>query len=245
MSDRSMLESLEEGFVFRVSRFFFLFLIVFLMLTVIGGVGFFVWGLLPIAPPDAAKTVTISAKDVQQYLAGNPAEGTQSQAPASTSSESSEAADQATYEALMDSLRQLIPAETYPWEERYTATGETEKGVNDYLRELFESCNGYSEMLAPLRSLVGVVGAFEEKDRFQSLNAYVQLYRNKQAAIKEGEQAVQSEYENKQTEKMFASTTGGMVVASAIAGVAFTAMFLVLLSVQRNIKKLVEKQIAQ
>jgi hypothetical protein len=247
MPDRNMLESLEEGFVFRVSRFFFLFLIVVLMLTVLGGAGFFIWGLLPVAPPDAAKAVTVTAKDVQQYIARNPVETPIAETPSALTSATSEAADQATFEALMDSLRQLLPADTYPWDEVYSETGEaiTEKGINNFLRELFEPYNANGEMIPPLQSLVGVLGAFEGKERLQSLKAFVKLYRERLTAIREGEQVVQAEYENKQTEKMFASTSGGMIVASAIAGMAFTAMFLVLLSVQRSIKKLVEKQSAQ
>jgi len=117
-----------------------------------------------------------------------------------------------------------------------------ERGINNYLRELMEPYNETSEMIAPLRSLIGVLAAFEGEQRLLSLKAFVKLYRERYAAQTEAAQSAQSEFENSQSEKMIASTTGGMIVVSAITGMAFTAMFLVLLSVQRNIKKLVEKQ---
>ena len=243
----SLLESVEEGFVFRVSRGFFLVAIVLLMLTILGGAAFFIWGLLPAGPPPTAKEIALSEKDVRDYIANpTPAPAAQSTAP----SASTEAQDASMFEMQMTSLRELLPAESYPWDEVYSTVGEgadmhmevTERGITNELKDLFEPYNGYSEMLPPLRSLVGMLRAFEGKERLQALKAFVKLYREKQTKQKDAEQTAMAEYENRQTEKMFASTSGGMVVLSAVAGMAFTAMFLVLLSVQRNIKKLVEKQ---
>jgi hypothetical protein len=251
MSDRGFLESLEEGLVFRISRFFFLLIVVLLMFTVLGGIGYLFWGYLPTTAPLPSKHTDLTKAEIVKYLATNPVESASSPAASPAAAGDQAEATQKQFGILVDSIHALLPLDTYPWDEVRTTVGEgmdqqsvvTEKGVDNLLREFFEPYNGYEEMTPPARNLVAVLSQFGAKERMKPLKAFVKLYREHAASVKEAEQTAQSAFENASMEKSLARTTGLMIVAAAIAGMAFTAIYLVLLSMQRNIKKMAgEKQ---
>lgn len=249
MASNSILDKLEEGIVFRISRTFFLVLVLIGMLATIAGFVYFIWGAIPTAKEPVAAlakpdSIVLTVADIRAAMTGSDAKAVEGQAAESAGTPEETGADQnqQRFEAQIDSLKLLLPAGLYSW--------ESEGGISVRLGEFFNQFSVYSEAIAPLEQLCGILREFPEDQRLAPFNSFLGLYSTRLTDYKrrlaEAEEefqsqdvAAESEYTSAATEKAMAQYQGLIAVGLGIASVAFLGISLVLLSVQRNLKLLV------
>lgn len=163
------------------------------------------------------------------------------------------------YGAILDTLETLLPAAIYTWESKGAWRTDywgnrrewitTETGIFKRLDMLTSGIEDRAEVERVLRGLIGVLREFPEKERLDPLRIYVQMFQNKYAAYKnalaENEAVYQAQlaeaeakYQAALAEKKVRRYQGGVVAGSGIASVAFLAIFLVLLSMQRSLHRM-------
>jgi hypothetical protein len=276
MTHDSALDKLEEGIVFRVSRSFFLVLVLIAMLGVVAAVFYLLWAITPTTKdtvtrdPDP-KPVLLTTKDIKEAM-NKPkvtrGETATTTAEAKTSEKTEADQNQLKFQSLLDTLRILLPSRLYSWQssgywtypygremynyyqkEDYRKWNVTEAGITDKLKEFYVGVSEYKEAIAPLEQLCKVLREFPEDQRLAPFTTFMDLYIERQAEYKrrlnENEESYQSrvseanaKYESTTASKAVAKYQSLIAVGSGITSVAFLAIFLVLLSVQRNIKKL-------
>lgn len=276
MSQKSILEKLEEGFVFRISRSFFLILVILAMLGILSGIFYLVWSFLPTSKefvmkdPDP-KPVLITVKDIKSAMSSPIATEVHKSSPAFSAQELEikPDLDSVRFMALIDTLNILLPSSLYSWQstgywtypygqqlyeyyhtDEYRRWNVDKPGISDQLRELFSGTSSVKDAVVPLKQLCKVLVAYPETNRLKPFNTFIDLYQERQAeyirTIKQNEDnyqfklsEVNSKYEATVLNKSIAKLQSLIIIGSGIASVAFLAIFLVLLSMQRNLKELV------
>jgi hypothetical protein len=163
------------------------------------------------------------------------------------------------YGAILDTLESLLPATIYTWEskggwrsDRWGYRREwmtTETGIFKRLETLTSGIENSAEIERALRGLCDVIRTFPEKERLEPLKIYVQIFQNRYSAYKsalvENEAVYQAKlaeaeakYQVSLAEQKVRRYQGTVVAGSGIALVAFLAIFLVLLSMQRSLHRM-------
>jgi len=273
MERKSLFEKLEEGFVFRVSRSFFLILVMLAMLGIVAGAFYLIWGLLPVTKevvrkePDP-KPLVLRTGDIKNAMkTPKTTEVTKTSTEGKINDTKKEPdRDKIRFEALYDTLKVLLPSKIYSWEsaghwiypygrslyeysprEDYRKWIVDKPGITDRIKELLSGITEYKDGIAPIEQLCVILRDFSETDRLKPLSTFVDLYLEKKAeydrTIKQNEDNYQlktseanSKYETTIMQKSMAKIQSLIIVGSGIASVAFLAIFLVLLSMQRNMK---------
>lgn len=249
MASISILDRLEEGIVFRVSRSFFVVLVLIAMIGIVAGLVYFLWGITPTSKETVVRdpdphAVVLTSDDIRAAMNRPETEQIENLGTAATkaSDEKTEVdLNQQRFEALVDTLRLLLPDSLYPW--------ESEAGISGKLGELLNETSGHAEAIVPLEQLCRVLREFPEDQRLAPFNAFTNLYSKRQAEykrrlaeIEESHQlrtvAADSAYESTLLDKSVAKYQGLIGIGVGIASVAGLAIFLVLLSMQRNLKRL-------
>jgi hypothetical protein len=248
MASISILDRLEEGIVFRVSRSFFVVLVLIAMIGIVAGLVYFLWGITPtsketvVRDPDP-RAVVLTSDDIRAAMNRPETEQVENRGTAATTATDEKTENDLNQQrcgALVDTLRLLLPGSLYPWES---------DGISGKLDELFNEVSGYAEAIAPLEQLCRVLREFPEDQRLAPFNAFAALYSKRQAEYKrrlaeivESHQfrtvAADSAYESTLLNKSVAKYQGLIGIGMGIASVASLAIFLVLLSIQRNLKSL-------
>ncbi len=248
MSSHSALDKFEEGFVFRISRTFFLVLIILAMLGIVGGLIYFLWGVSPTSKESTKQDASLqppvlTAADIRTAMSHPGMEQPGSSSSAATA-ETSEKPDSsaAQYQALMDTLNALLPALMYPPE-----------AISDKLSTFTFAFSGYAETVGPLRQLCSVLREFPEDQRLAPFNTFMELYPERytqfkrrleehESGLQSGATEAEARYETTLAEKSMAVYQGLIAVGLGVAFVAFLSIYLVLLSMQRNLKQLAARQ---
>jgi hypothetical protein len=242
MEHPGMLEKLEEKIVFRMSRFFFLTLAFISFLVLLIGIVYLGWTLTPSTRGQDPKPVTISASDIRQHMTTT--QGMPS-SPATAISDTSAAQEEARFNSYVDTLRLLLPLSTYSWEAKGDYVGgqyvTTDVGINQRMTDFNRNFSDYRESNAAISQLCSVLREFPEEGRLKPLDSFIAMYSEQSTAHKEKMDKVESEYQENLMQKASGKYESLVVIASAISTMAFLAIFLVLLSVQRNIKTLASK----
>ncbi|HEX9005666.1 MAG TPA: hypothetical protein VF889_00130 [Bacteroidota bacterium] len=246
MPSHSALDKFEEGFIFRISRTFFLVLIILAMLGILGGLIYFLWGVSPTSKVSAKQETALqlpvlTAADIRTAMSHPAME--QSGAPAS-GTETTEKPDSSAvqYQALMDTLNALLPAPEYPPE-----------AISDKLSTFTFAFSGYAEAVGPLRQLCSILREFPEEQRLAPFNTFMEVYperfaqykrrlEERQSGLQSGATEAETRYETTVAEKSMAVYQGLIAVGLGIAFVAFLSIYLVLLSMQRNLQQLASRQ---
>jgi hypothetical protein len=242
MEHPGMLEKLEEKIVFRVSRYFFLTLAIISMLVLLIGVFYLGWTLTSSTRGQDPKPVLISASDVRQHIATT--KGVQ---PASTLplADSTGGLEESRFNNYVDTLRQLLPSTTYSWEAKSDFSGgqfaTTDVGITQRMTDFTKNFTDTHETNVALAQLCSVLREFPQENRLKPLESFIEMYTEQSAAHKEKLDKVESEYQENLMQKASGKYESLVVIASAVSTMAFLAIFLVLLSVQRNIKMLASK----
>ncbi len=242
MEHPGMLEKLEEKFVFRMSRFFFLALAFISALVFLIGVIYLGWTFTPSTRGQDPKPVLVSASDVRQHVATT--KGIQ---PASTTTptDTSAGMEEARFNSYVDTLRQLLPSTTYSWEAKSDFSGgqfvTTDVGITQRMTDFTKNFTDTHETNVALAQLCSVLREFPQEERLKPLESFIEMYTEQSAAHKEKLDKVESEYQENLMQKATGKYESLVVIASAVSTMAFLAIFLVLLSVQRNIKMLASK----
>jgi hypothetical protein len=237
-----MLEKLEEKIVFRMSRFFFLTLAFISFLVLVIGIVYLGWTLTPSTRGQDPKPVTISASDIRQHITttqGMPTPTTTS------SSDTSAAQEEARFNSYVDTLRLLLPFPEYSWDAKGDYVGgqyvTTDVGINQRMADFNRNFADYRESNAALSQLCNVLREFPEDARLKPLDSFIAMYTEQSTAHKEKFDKVESEYQENLMQKASGKYESLVIIASAISTMAFLAIFLVLLSMQRHIKALASK----
>ena len=232
MQKQSTIDRLEEKFLFQVSRYFFLALAMISMLVLLVGVLYFGWSVVPVNRVPYPKEVTLTAKDVKDNLKSM--SQTEHQASESNSNaDNSNDPDQAKFRSYIYTLRQLMPQPEYLWDGSWYEIGITQRLTNfaGEFRDMQECNQAFAQLCSILR-------AFPEKERLEPLESFMQLYLQKRNDRAEQIKKIDSDYTLSMAAKAVGKSGSLVVVVSAISTMAFLALFLVLLSVQRNITKI-------
>lgn len=276
MTHNSTFDKLEEGIVFRVSRTFFLVLVLIAMLGVLAAVLYLLWGITPTTKetvtrdPDP-KPVLLTSADIREAISkpkSKRVETAASTQEAKSSEQTKADQNQIKFQSLLDTLRILLPSRLYSWQssgywtypygremynyfqkEDYRKWNVTEAGITDKLKEFYTGVSDYSEAIIPLEQLCNVLREFPESQRLAPFNTFIDLYVERQTEYKrrlnENEESYQArineanaKYESTVASKTVAKYQGLIAAGSGVASIAFLAIFLVLLSMQRNIKQL-------
>jgi hypothetical protein len=162
------------------------------------------------------------------------------------------------YGRWLDSLETLLPAAIYSWEPKgyydrnYWGQGNyvtTDAGIFKRLESLTDGMSAATDISRAVGQLCTVLKAFPENDRIEPLKTFIQVYRTKLAAYNRqltendalyNAQLAEAEakYAADQALKKTRRYQGALVAGSGLASVALLGIFLVLLSMQRNIRKL-------
>jgi hypothetical protein len=242
MEKPGLLERLEEKIVFRMSRYFFLTLACISSLVFLIGVFYLGWTLTPSTRGQDPKPVLISASDVRQHVAT-----TKSIQPASitTPTDTSAGMEESRFNSYADTLRQLLPFPTYSWDAKSDFSGgqyvTTDVGITQRMTDFTKNFTDTHETNLALAQLCSVLREFPQEERLKPLEAFIEMYAEQSAAHKEKMDKVEAEYQENLISKASGKYESLVVIASAISTMAFLAIFLVLLSVQRNIKMLASK----
>ncbi|HEY6951707.1 MAG TPA: hypothetical protein VI758_04830 [Bacteroidota bacterium] len=241
MERSGLLETLEEKVVFRVSRFFFLTLAIISMLALLIGVFYLGWSLTPSTRGQDPKPLVITAADVKQHI-----ETTKGVQPATGTMSADTAAlmEGERFNSYIDTLRQLLPSPVYSWDASETLSGGqyvSDPGIAQRLDEFSRNFADYRESNIALSQLCSVLREFPPEGRLKPLESFIALYTEQLPLHKEKVDKVESDFQENQLQKASGKYESLVVIASAISTMAFLAIFLVLLSVQRNIKMLAAK----
>ena len=241
MVNPGLLDKLEEKVVFRMSRYFFVGLCFISALVFLTGVFYFGWSLTPSTRGEDVKPLSITAADVKQHIAT-----TKSVQPSTSGAEAIPGADleEAKFNSNVDTLRILLPSTIYSWEGKSGFSGSefvTDVGIGQRLNDFTRSFSDTHESNVALAQLCSVLREFPEDGRLKPLESFIALYTEKMPLHKEMVDKAESEYQENMMQKTSGKYESLVVIASAISTMAFLAIFLVLLSVQRNIKSLASK----
>jgi hypothetical protein len=238
MEKAGLLEKLEEKVVFRVSRYFFLTLAIISMLVLLIGVFYMGWSLTPSTRGQDPKPVLLTASDVKQHM-----ETKKNVPSASAVTPASPTADmeESKFNSYVDTLRQLLPSPTYSWDAKESLVeGQyvTDVGIAQRMTDFTRNFTDTHESNVALEQLCSVLREFPQEGRLKPLEAFIELYTEQAAAHKEKLDKVEADYQENLMSKASGKYESLIVIASAVSTMAFLAIFLVLLSVQRNIKML-------
>lgn len=260
-----LLDSLEEKAIFRWSRFFYHLLVAIGGFGVLGGLLILLYSLTPtfkdtINPKPEPAPVKVTAEAVKAALQPKV------ESAVTTTSKSGDSPQQAPtkqenprLQAAMDKLKSLLPEDTYKWEServfvrRMFFGGEWQTkdvGIKGRIKELLSIYEkDVGRQVEVLENLAVALAQFEVADRLAPLKAFIKLQRDQEKARRESIRQNQAEYEVAvgQAEGSYQLTVaqkaatrymGLIVVGSGAAAIAVLAIFLVLLSIQREVKRL-------
>jgi hypothetical protein len=175
--------------------------------------------------------------------------------------------DKIKYQQLCESIKILFPENLYTWKSKghwyypYAIIRSTygkkwivdKHGVEDIILSVLNGESEYKKGIIILEQLFDVLKSFPDKERLEPLQTFAMLYNDRkydyEKLVRENEMRYEdklneatSNYEKTIAEKSAARYKGMLISGGGIASIASLAIFLVLLSVQRNIKKLVLKE---
>ncbi len=240
MEHHSFLEKVEEGLVFRISRSFFLILALLAMLGTLAGLFLIAWGVLPVSKEVVMKEadpkpVLVTSADVKAAM-----NAPKSNVPQQTLTQPGEAANknetdttQQEFYSLADTLASLVFVDKPTLQ-------------NDFLGD--DSVKRV-ELVRLVRQLCSALRDFPEKERQEALGKFLDLYNERETEYNQKIQENQQNYESRidEANAKYDSTMAGksatkyqgfVAAGSGVASVAFLAIFLVLLSMQRSLKRL-------
>jgi hypothetical protein len=149
--------------------------------------------------------------------------------------------EESKFNNYVDTLRQLLPAPTYSWDAKESfVEGQyvTDIGIAQRMTDFTRNFTDTHESNVALEQLCSVLREFPQEGRLKPLEAFIELYTEQSAAHKEKLDKVEADFQENLMTKASGKYESLIVIASAISTMAFLAIFLVLLSVQRNIKML-------
>lgn len=255
MEKQSLLEKIEEKVVFKISRLFFLILAFISMVVVLLGAAYLIYGFSSTDKPSLLDEdkINITASEISNAMKKSPSLETNEQSNVSSSqSQKQNDPDKAVFEKYIDTLKILLPESKYSWQDKGYYTGgdyytarrfvTTDEGIIKKVSSLIETLSGYKEYINAMERLCYVLRRFPEDQRLKPLEAFIDLYKQKLSDHKEAQTIAKREYEETLEKKNAAKLQSIIVIGSAISSMAFLAIFLVLFSMQRNIKSMSQKQ---
>ena len=266
---KRVFDLLEERVVFSFSRTFWTLVVAVSTVAVLVGVYYFLSGFrlpqkMAVVREDDPSVVEVRFDDVQGEIDRSRDEErtgkTFAEIPPSPEMSKRERWLQ-RYGSWIDSLEALLPPSVYTWEKivgyyeyPYFRIGYKTKDMGFVWKHLeaIENLHWQPEAVtAALKQLCAVLSRFREKERKEPLEVFVRLYQERDFARKAQIAAIQTRYELElqQAQATYDSTQvarkaqrrdGAMTVAGAFIAVAMTGLLLVLLSIQRYVRRLVE-----
>lgn len=207
---------------------------------------------------DAVKTALQSSPPVQPATRKTPT----SQPPASQSEEEypQREKDIARLKSALNRPRILLPEPLYKWKDTAAQIRQMSPygrpdlrppaiGIERRLHDLTMIYEAPARRAEVLEDLAAVLQDFQLQDRLEPLKAFVRLHRDaektrraetrkNEADYKKQLALVEADYQTRLTTKQLKRYTGMIVAGSGIASIALIGMFLVLLSIQREVKKI-------
>ncbi|HUI31805.1 MAG TPA: hypothetical protein VLX91_16470 [Candidatus Acidoferrales bacterium] len=244
MEKQTTLDRLEEKILFRVSRFFFLSLAMISMLVLLIGAIYLAWSLIPVNRAPDPRDVILTAKDVRENLESNGNAGNLASTE-NANAENSKTPDELKLDSYIDTLKQLMPPPEYSWDAKGYYTKDafsqyvtTDIGLTQRLKDFTDQLSDVEESNQALSQLCSVLREFPQDGRLKPLESFTELYLQKRNDRFELVKSIDSQYETALAEKVAGKSESLIVIVSAVSTMAFLAIFLVLLSVQRSIKNL-------
>jgi hypothetical protein len=259
---RAVLDLLEEKFVFRVSRGFFLLAAIVALLIIAGGVYYAQQGLRHaepriVTPAQVPDAVTVTPADVAARILAKKATNTGKEtrrSGASTLSKRDEA--QAKYGDWLDSLEVLLPEKLYTWSKvvgyydyPYLQIGYHTKDIGFVYKLLEQLTDGLSreETDQALQQLCAVLREYPPKERREPFETYVDLYdagssqrkleiAAAEAKYRSDKEAAEAAYFAQVAALKTQRTQGLAAVGIGVAAIAMTGVLLVLLAIYRHLK---------
>lgn len=248
MEKKNTLENIEEKIVFRISRLFFLTLVIISMLVIVTGLFYLIYGFSsttnPIGPYEAK--ISITSSEVTKIMNDSSSQQANEQSNISINQlQEQEDPDKIIFDEYVDTLKVLLPESIYSWEPKDIYLdgqySETDIGITQRVNNFLETLNGYKEYNNAFESLCGLIRNYPEDKRLKPLVVFIDLYKQKLEALKESQTKAEQEYQETIMNKEMAKYQSMIAIGAAVSAMAFLAIFLVLLSMQRNIKLLSKK----
>ena len=156
---------------------------------------------------------------------------------------------------MMDSLKVLLPDSIYKWERSKsyfnydTYSYETSNpGILNYIDKLEQYSTNREHFLSGLKNLCGVLVNYQIIERKQPLLVFIEIFKNKtsdrSSIIRENDYWFEQELRNSEHDfsateghKAFATAKSFEVINQIIYAITLLGIFLVLLSIRKNLKK--------
>lgn len=167
--------------------------------------------------------------------------------------------DEQRFQAAEEKLKALLPEAKYKWESTKVLVSSgffgarewrtTYLGVTKRLVDLIASYHSTARRAEVLESLAAVLAQFDEAERLEPLKAFIKLHREaekaRQAEIAKNKSEYKAEvaqaemaYQQTELEKQLKRYQGLIAFGAGLASVAVIGIFLVLLSIQREVRKI-------
>lgn len=247
MENFNVMEKLEEKIVFRISRLFFLTLAIISMVTIIWGIAYVFSASTPPEPLQEPKPVVVQSFDIQDAINQANMSETSNSPSSSEQSKESNQPENIRFDKYIKTLKLLLPESKYSWQEKGFYTGNyynqryvvSDIGITRRLNAFVKNFDGQKEYNDALSQLCVALEKFPGDQRLIPLTTFLALYVEQLKKYEESKRILKEEYQESIAAKKNARYVGLIVVGSALSSMAFLGIFLVLLSIQRNIKRFI------